>query len=53
MFERALYGEDRYRALNLLRGFIFYLTVKWQPVISIVLKSKDALCLCVIISLYK
>ncbi|KAJ4916333.1 Uncharacterized protein Rs2_01883 [Raphanus sativus] len=26
MFERALYGEDRYRALNLLRGFIFYLT---------------------------
>ncbi|KAJ0257546.1 Uncharacterized protein HA466_0083950 [Hirschfeldia incana] len=26
MFERALDGKDRYRALNLLRGFIFYLT---------------------------
>ncbi|KAF8082466.1 hypothetical protein N665_0824s0014 [Sinapis alba] len=26
MFEKALYGEDRHRALNLLRGFIFYLT---------------------------
>lgn len=26
MFEKALYGGDRYRALNLLRGFIFYLT---------------------------
>ncbi|CAN6880658.1 unnamed protein product [Brassica oleracea] len=26
MFEKALYGENRHRALNLLRGFIFYLT---------------------------